>query len=298
MIAVVDANLALLDEALDAVRAQQQAGRVSVLGVQRFEAERLKVESRRFDLLQRRVESENQLNLLCGRAPRPVAPSADGFLDRPLTDLDAGLPAQVLTRRPDVRQAELGLAAAKLDVKVARARFLPSLSIDADLGISAFNPAKFASMPASLLYNVAAGLLSPLFNRAEIKADWIASNARQMAAVARYEQTVLLAVVDVANHLAAIHNADAAFQTRSTQVARLAEAVETSNLLFRSARADYLEVLTTRREALEAELERVETRQQQLVARVDLYRALGGGWPSAAPPPTFTVGARAPRGAP
>ena len=89
----------------------------------------------------------------------------------------------------------------------------------------------------------------------------------------------LLAFVDVANQLAAIGNTDETFLRKTRQVEQLQLAIDTSNQLFRSARADYLEVLTTRSEALEAEIDLVEVRQRQIAARIDLYRALGGGWP-------------------
>lgn len=276
---VLDANIELLEQALEVVKLQQQAARVTSLGVQRFEAELLKNQSRRYDLLQQRVETENRLNALVGRYPQPVERTTSDFVERPLRDMTAGLPAQLLTRRPDLRAAELELEATKLDVKVARAEFFPSLAIDATFGIEAFNPAKFAALPASLLYNVAANLFAPLFNRPKLKSEWYAANAEQMKAVVTYEQTALLAFVDVANQLAAIENMDHRFERKAQQVERLETAIETSNQLFRSARADYLEVLTTRREALEAELELVETRQRQMAARIDLYRALGGGWP-------------------
>jgi multidrug efflux system outer membrane protein len=288
-LAVLDANTGILREALDAVKLQFEAARVTSLAVQRFEAELLKNEARRFTIQQRVVTTENELNALVGRYPQPVQRSSAMFADRPLRALDAGLPSQLLTRRPDVVAAEHALEAARLDVAVARARFFPSLSIDARFGIEAFNPAKLVALPASLLYEAAAQLLAPLLNRSELKADYLVANTQQEAAVVSYEQTVLLAFVDVANQLAAIGNWDHSFGLKAQQVAQLTAAVETSNQLFRAARADYLEVLTTRREALEAEVELIETRQAQLVARVDLYRALGGGWPGAdAPTPKFT----------
>ncbi|HMV65826.1 MAG TPA: TolC family protein [Myxococcota bacterium] len=276
---VLQSNIQILTDALEATKLQLEAARVTALAVQRFEAELAKQEGRQFEIRQRIVETENRLNVLVGRYPQHVDRSTDYFMVASLQGMDAGLPSQLLTRRPDVRAAELELEATKLDVKAARARFYPSLSIDARFGIEAFNPVNYASLPASLLYSVAADLLAPLLNRAEIKADYYSANARQMQAVIGYEQTVLLAFVDVANQLAAIGNTDETFLRKTRQVEQLQLAIDTSNQLFRSARADYLEVLTTRSEALEAEIDLVEVRQRQIAARIDLYRALGGGWP-------------------
>lgn len=276
---VLEQNIALLQDALEVVRMQQTAARVTMLGVQRFEAELMKYEARRYTLQQQIVVAENRLNLLVGRYPRTVSRNSEAFVATEPVDLQAGLPSQLLERRPDIRQAELGLQAAKLDVKVARARFYPSLSIDADLGIQTFSLLKFGAMPASLLYGAFAKIMAPLLNRADIKADYFAANAKQMQAVVGYEQTVLTAFSEVVTTLAAIRNIDQRFERKARQVDLLKQAIDTSNALFASARADYLEVLTTRREALEAELELIETKESQLVSRIDLYRALGGGWP-------------------
>lgn len=275
---VVQSTADLLREAVGLVKLQQDAARVTALAVQRFEAELYKTEARQFELKQQIVEAENRLNGLVGRFPQPIDRSSDRFLEAPLPPMQAGLPVELLTRRPDIRAAELDLAAAKLDVKAARAAFFPRLAIDARFGIEAFNPAKLVQFPAALLYDTAANLLAPLFNRAEIKADYYAANARQMQTVLQYEQAVVLAVVDVANQVAAIDNTDQAFDRRTHQVEQLSLAIETSNQLFAAARADFLEVLTTRSEALEAQIDLIETRERQWAARVDLYRALGGGW--------------------
>jgi outer membrane protein TolC len=182
-----------------------------------------------------------------------------------------------LTNRPDVHAAELGLEAAKLDVKAARAAFYPSFTIDAELGYRAFNPIHLVSTPASLAYRLAGGLVAPLLNRKAIAAQYRMANAMQLQAVIRYEQTVLQAFTDVANQLARIDNLQRSYEFRQQQVEKLARAVETSNLLFQAARADYMEVLLTRRESLEAEMELVETKKQQFLAMVNVYQALGGG---------------------
>lgn len=275
---VVEANIAILEEALRIVELQRQAARVTVLAVQRFEAELLKNRSHRFALLQEIVETENRINGMLGRYPQSIARSTETFLDTPLDPVDPGAPGQLLERRPDVRAAELGLDAARLDVKVARASFFPALAIDAEFGIEAFTPAKLVDLPASMLYGIAGNLLAPLLNRSELRAEYTIANAEQMAAVLSFEQTALQAYLEVATGIARIDNVDAEYDLKAQQVDRMEQAIETSNRLFQSARADYLEVLLTRREALEARMELIETRRDQVSARIDLYRAVGGGW--------------------
>lgn len=281
---VVQSNITLLEDSLAAVKLQKDAGRVTELGVQRFQAELLKSQSHVFEIQQSIVETENRLNFLCGRYPQRVDRDPTNFRQLAPRPVRLGIPTQLLENRPDVRAAERELEAAKLDVKAARAAFYPSLSIDAEAGLAAFAAHKLILAPESLILGAAAGLMAPLLNRSGIKAEYITANAEQMKAVIDYERTVLSAYIEVANQQALIANTTQSFDLRSQQVDQLERAIETSNNLFRSARADYLEVLTTRREAVESQIELIETKQRQLTAAVDLYQALGGGWTPAGAP--------------
>ena len=177
-----------------------------------------------------------------------------------------------------MRQAELELEAAQLDVSVARANFYPSLSIDAAVGYQSFNIAHLVSTPESLLYNLAGNLTAPLLNRAAIEAQYRSANARQIQAVFGYERTLLQAFTDVANQLVRYENLQKSYALEAQQVDTLTQSVEISNVLFQSARADYMEVLLTRRDSLDAELELIETRKALLQSMVNIYQALGGGW--------------------
>jgi len=273
-------NIEVQTDALDVVKLQKEAARVTELAVQRFEAEVLKNKSRLYDLEQEKVQTENRINFLVGRYPQPVGRAPQKFKD-PLPDVvGTGLPSQLLENRPDVRQAELELEASKLDVKAAKAAFYPSLSIDAGVGYRSFNAEHLVATPESLVYSLAGNLTAPLLNRAAIKAQYRSANARQIQAVFNYEKTLLQAFTDVANQLAVIDNLQKAYELQSRQVEALARSSEVSNILFQSARADYMEVLLTRRDSLEAEMELAETKKRQLQAMVSIYQALGGGWRS------------------
>lgn len=276
---VLERNIEVQADALEVVKVQKQAARVTELAVQRFEAEVLKNRSRLYELQQERVQTENRINFLLGRYPQPVARSARKLVDRGPGAARAGLPSQLLERRPDVRQAELELSAAKLDVKAAKAAFYPALSIDAGVGYRAFSPAHLVATPESLVYGVAGNLTAPLLNRTAIAAQYRSANARQLQAVYRFEATLLQAFTDVVNQLAKIDNLEKSYELQSEQVAALVRSSEVSSILFQSARADYMEVLLTRRDSLEGEMTRIETKRRQLEAMVDLYQALGGGRP-------------------
>lgn len=271
-------NIAIQQDALEIVKLEKQAAKVTELAVRRFEAEVLKNQSNLFEIQQRIVETENRINFLVGRYPQPVRRNAQAFSKLLPDSIYSGLPSQLLNYRPDIRQAELELAAAKLDVKSAKANFFPSLRLSAGVGYNAFNTSYLLEAPASLMYNVAGDLIAPVVNRNAIKAAYASANAHQIQAVYDYERTVLNAYVEVVNQLSNINNLRNSYELREKQVNTLNSSITISNNLFRSARADYMEVLLTQRDALESKFELVETQKQRMNAMVNVYQALGGGW--------------------
>jgi len=276
-LAIVKQNIEIQGNALEIVKLQKQAARVNELAVRRFEAQVLNTKSLQFDIQQRITETENKINFLVGRFPQPVERSTATFSGLVPNVIHSGIPSQLLDNRPDVKQAELDLVAAKLDVKVAKARFYPSLGISAGIGYQAFNPS-YLIKPESLLYSLAGDLAAPLINRNAIKATYYTANAKQIQAVYNYERTLLNAYIEVANQLAKISNTEKTFDLKSKQVEALNQSIEISNDLFSSARADYMEVLMTQRDALESKFDLIETKMKQMNAMVNIYRALGGGW--------------------
>lgn len=275
---VLQRNIEIQEDALELVKLEKQAARTTELAVQRFQAEVLKNQSRQYDIKQQIVETENRINFLVGRFPQHVERSSETFPQLAPKSVDAGLPTQLLENRPDVRRAELELEAAKLDVKVAKAMFYPSLSIDAGVGLESFDIGRLVQAPEALLYGIGAKLFAPLLNRRKLKAKYFSANSKQMQAVLNYERTILAAYRETANQLAMIGNLEKTYELRSKEVDTLKQAISISTVLFRSARADYLEVLTTRRDALNSQIELIETKRRQMNAVVNIYQALGGGW--------------------
>jgi outer membrane protein TolC len=129
-----------------------------------------------------------------------------------------------------------------------------------------------------MLYSLVGDLTAPLINRNAIKASYNSANAKQIQAVYNYERTILNAYIEVANQLSNINNLEKSYDLKSQEVEALIRSIEISNLLFKSARADYMEVLLTQRDALESRFELVETKKKQMNAMVNMYRTLGGGW--------------------
>lgn len=275
---ILSDNIDIQQNALNIVKLQKDAGLTSELAVRRFEAEVLKNKSRKYFIMQQITVTENRINFLVGRFPQPVTRNSVNFLDLKLDTIQAGIPSQLLTNRPDIRQAELNLKAAKLDVKVAKAEFYPSLNLTGGVGFQAFNPRFLLQTPESMLFSVAGNLVAPLVNRNAIKAAYNSANSKQIQAVYDYERTILSAYIDVVNQLSNIDNLNNSYDLQVNQVKALTESIDISIGLFKSAQADYMEVLLTQRDALESKFDLVETKMKLMNARVSIYQALGGGW--------------------
>jgi outer membrane protein TolC len=277
-LAIIRQYIQLQTNALDIVKLQKEAAKTTELAVQKFQAEVLASQSMEFETLQRIKETENKINFLLGRYPQEIKRNKSNFLSLIPTAVNSGIPSQLLANRPDIKQAELELAAAKLDVKVARAEFYPSLDITAGIGLQAFKPSYLLKFPESMLYSLAGDLAQPLINRNAIKAEFYNANSRQLQSMYNYERTILNAYMEVSNQLSKISNLEKSYDLRSQQVDALNRSIDVSIDLFKSARADYFEVLMTQRDALEAKLELIETKKEQLNAILHVYRDLGGGW--------------------
>lgn len=264
-------------EGLEFVRLQKEAGHVTELAVQQFEVQLASTKALEASVAQQRLEAENRLNLLLGRAPRPIERPADLSFEPP-APVSAGLPAELLRARPDVRAAELELVAAGADLESARAAFFPNITLGAGLGVQAFNPAFLVRLPESLIYSVAGGLVGPLLNRSALEADFDAAKALKLEGLFAYQKATLAAYVEVANALADLETTQTLVTVRREQRATVARAIDTADLLFRAGKANALEVLVAQQAALQTEVELVEAWRRQRVASVTIYRALGGGW--------------------
>ncbi|MGO4919473.1 TolC family protein [Maribacter spongiicola] len=277
-LAFIEQNLELQGNALIMVRLQKEAARATELAVKRFEAEVLKNQSYKYEVQQEIVEMENKLNFLIGRQPQLIARNSEGFIETEMDTIYAGLPSQLLLNRPDIKQAEYELEAAKLNIKVARANFYPSIGLKAGIGLQAFKPKYLTETPASLIYSAVGDIVGPLINRNAIKADYNTANSKQIQAVYEYEKALLSGYIEVVNQLSKMENLKQSYTLKENQVKALTESIDLSTRLFQSARIEYIEVLLTQREALESKMELVETKKDQLMARVNVYQALGGGW--------------------
>lgn len=275
---ILKQNIEIQQNALAIVRLEKLAAKVTELAVRRFEAEVLKNQSRQFYISQQITETTNRINFLVGRYPQPVPRNSQTFIDLVPDSIYAGIPSQLLQNRPDIKQAELDMLANKLDVKVAKAYFYPSLNITGSVGVEAFNPTYLIPNWESAFFNLVGGLAAPLINRNAIKATYYSANAKQIQTVYNYERTILNAYIEVSNQISNMSNLNKSYDLQKKQVLALTQSIDISTRLFKSARADYMEVLLTQRDALQSKFELVETKKQQMNARVNIYQTLGGGW--------------------
>lgn len=273
----LDKTIALQEQSLDTSKKYFEAGRVSDLPVQRFQAEVRKNQSQKLIITQSIVEAENKINFLVGRYPQAVERQQTEFFDLNIHPLSTGVPAELLRNRADIRQAERELEAAGLDVRVARARFYPSLIINAGVGYAAFDAKYIFTTPQSLIYNLAGDIVAPLINRNAIEADYANANAEQLQAVYGYQRTVLNAFTEVVNNLNKVDNYGKSLEVKRQQLEALEASVDVATKLYQAGKAEYVEVLLAQRDLQDAKMVIIDTKKEQLKAVVDSYQALGGG---------------------
>ncbi|MCA9119808.1 MAG: efflux transporter outer membrane subunit [Planctomycetales bacterium] len=273
----LDQTIQIQQHSLEVAQAMKDAGRGTELAVQRFQAEVRKNQSEKLIIHQEIIEVENRINFLAGRFPQQVERNRREYLDLYLPAIASGVPSELLVNRADIREAERQVAAAGLDVQVARARFYPSLSLNAGVGYQAFNPRYLFWTPESLIYNAVGELVAPLVNKAAIKADYRTANAKQLQAIYNYQRTVINAYTEVVNQMTKIDNYGKSIEIKKQQLAALVASVDAATGLFQNARAEYVDVLLAQREMMETRMVLIETKRQQLSAVVSAYQALGGG---------------------
>ncbi|SFN21089.1 efflux transporter, outer membrane factor (OMF) lipoprotein, NodT family [Chryseobacterium oleae] len=275
---IIQQYIKLQERALEISKIQKEAAAATELAVKKFEAELAKSKASEYTIRQDITEKENEINALLGRYPQPIVRAKESFMSTMPQTVYTGIPSQLLANRPDIKQAELELKAAKLDVQAARKEFYPSLEISATLGLEAFKPSYLVKMPESVAYKLVGELAGPLINKSAIKANFQTADARQIQSLYEYDKTILHAYLDVANLMSKVKNIDQYYQMKSQETKALDQSIDIANQLFRNSRADYLEVLLNQRDALDAKMELIEAKQQQLSTVVDIYKSLGGGW--------------------
>jgi multidrug efflux system outer membrane protein len=286
-----DARLAISEhtvegraESLEIIQARFEKGTVPELDVNQAEVELAIAEAAVASFERQVAQTENALRVLLGRYTGAIerGPALDDSLM--VAEVPAGLPSELLQRRPDVVEAEQVLAAETARIGVAEALRYPSLSLTGSLGVVSEQLSDLNSSEAKA-WSIVGGIFAPLFNSGQLKAQAEAQRARAEQALYGYESALLRAFREVEDALVAARTLRVEYEARHRQVVAARNAARLSRARYDGGVVDYLEVLDSERTLFSAELEESATRQASFSALVRLYEALGGGW-SAPPPPT------------
>jgi len=271
-------NLLLSDSFLVATQKMKDAGMVNLLAVQQAESQKQSTSLLIPQLQENIAIQENALQILTGQLPDSV--DRKGTLDELLRfeDISSGVPASLLSRRPDVRAAELSIVAANARMGIAKASMYPALNITAGAGLETFKSSNWFNIPGSLFGIAAGSIMQPIFRRNELKTNYEIAQLEREQSVLEFRQLVLQAVGEVADALVAIEKLQQQQDIAKSRVETLKLAVTNARRLFSSDLANYLEVITAQGNALQAELDLATIQKRQLDELIELYRALGGGW--------------------
>jgi len=270
-------NVSLSDSTVRILNLQFVSGQVNSLAVEQVKAQKNTAELLVPLMKQNIAVQENALSILCGHYPDQVQRSGSLNSLVPEASFSSGVPAQLLSRRPDVKVAEFAVMSANAKTGLAKAAMYPTLSITAQMGANAFEASSLFNLPGSLAKNIGANLAQPIFQRRELQTAYKVAQLEQEKSTLQFRQTVLNAVGEVSNALSQSQHATERLEIIAQKSASLDKARKDALLLYKSGMATYLEIITAQNNALQNDLEAINIRRDKLFALTDLYRALGGG---------------------
>jgi len=274
--AVLDRSRDVFAEQLRVVEARRRAGLVSDLDVAQARTQLASTIGRQADVARQRAELEHSLAVLCGQ-PASGFSIAERPLDALPPEIPAGVPSDLLARRPDVVEAEQNLVSANAEIGVAKALFFPQVRLTGAAGLESVSLTAVARWE-SRLWEIGPSISMPIFEGGRLRANLSAAEARWAQSVASYRETVLGAFRDVEDALVGV-------RLRADQDAAVRDAVEASGRAAEVARAqydrgivDYLQVAVAEATHLDLELQAAQVAEQRLDASIQLVKAIGGGW--------------------
>ena len=262
------------NQTLTMMKSMMEAGMSNKAGVAQTEASCYAVAASIAEIRQTIRETENSLSTLLGMTPQRID---RGRLEDQVMpeEINAGVPLQLLSNRPDVRSAEMSLASAFYLTNKARSAFYPNISVTGTLGWT--NGTTGTINPAEIIKNAIVSLTQPIFNRGALIANLKITKAQQEQARLNFQQTLLNAGAEVSNALYAYQTVGEKSQQRDMQVKALEDAVEATVGLMSVGETTYLDVITAQQSLLSAQLTQVQDDYDYLQSVINLYQALGGG---------------------
>ena len=276
-VAIAARTLDTRNESLAIIQARFDRGTVALIDVNQAQIEKYDAEAQLAALQRENVQVENLLSILLGQNPSAIEREQRDIYSLAPLKIPAGLPSELLERRPDVRVAEQQLAAQTARIGVAEAIRFPSLSLTGTLGLASDELSGFFSSD-NQNWGLSAGLIAPVFNAGRNKRRVEVEIARTVQALLNYEQTVLQALREVEDSLVGVDTYQQEVLARENQEKAAASAAMLSRARYDGGVTSYLEVLESERSLFRAELLASSTHREQLVSYVTLYKALGGGW--------------------
>jgi NodT family efflux transporter outer membrane factor (OMF) lipoprotein len=276
-LAIARANLVLAERVLKVVDSRVRNGAVSPLDLARQQSAVLAQRASLVPLELQERQTLYALAILVGLVPEDFAAAGDDVSGLAVPAVSPGLPATLLTRRPDLASAEAQLAGASANLDAARAAFLPSISLTGSAGLASNVLLNFLSAPTAAL-TLGASLLQPIFDggRLRAQADGAASREREVAEA--YRRAVLTALAEVESALAATSRSAAQEDLQGQVVAQARRALRLAEVRYREGADDLLALLDAQRTLFQAEDQLAQLRLARLQAALNLYKALGGGW--------------------
>ena len=282
-LSIVRDNIAAQEDSLKLAESRFKAGLTTEVPVTQANAQLASLLARTAPLEQAASQTAHRLAVLVGRVPQSFAPVTassavkGAAAPEPSSRIPAGLPSELLRRRPDVRAAERALAAATADIGLATAQLFPRFSLTGSFGQ---NSTKFKTLPdaASNAWSIMPAVSVPIFDRSRLKAQVRAADARAEQALARYERAVLASLEDSENALVACDRGRAQFRALADAVSANDRNVALARELFEKGLGDFTAVLVAQRDLFEVRERLEESRAQQTMNVIGLYKALGGGW--------------------
>ncbi len=278
-IAVVQDNLAAAEQMLAGIQMQFASGIATELNI---EQQQTVVDTLRASIPPLQLElaqTTDALAILLGEPPERVNLQSGSLLTLKMPSVAPGLPADLLTRRPDVHEAEAQLIAANANIKAARAAFLPSFTLTGQYGAEALGLASFA--PPTAIYTLGAGLVQPIFEGGALTGQLDYSKARYSELLADYRKSIVSALSNVEDGLAAVQRTQQQLDDQTEVVATAQSAYDISEAQYQAGTIDLLTVLTTETTLFQAKDMLIQVRLAHAQALVGLFEALGGGWQDA-----------------
>ncbi|ASW73541.1 RND transporter [Chryseobacterium piperi] len=270
-------NIELSDRTLQMMKLQFTSGQINSLAIQQSEAQKKTAELLIPMANQNISVQENALSILCGEYPGKIARGNNLKNMVPENQLSEGVPAQLLSRRPDLKAAELTVISFNAKTGLSKAAMYPSISLSPQIGINSYKFNSWFDLPGSLTKTLAANLALPLLQKRQFKTAYETALIEQEKAAISFRQTMMTAVAEVSDAMAKSQSTSERLVLLEERTAILDKGINDALKLYKSGMANYLEVITAQNNKLQNDLEYINTNLEKLNAEVDLYRALGGG---------------------